>query len=90
VVATSCRHCCSRTTTRGDLKNFTGIDSPCEASTDPELRIDMTDLEPEDAAEQVIQAIAWRILAGSIGGEFAYAAASGCAAGCGNCAVNNA
>jgi len=40
---------------RGDLKNFTGIDSPYEAPTDPELRIDTTDLEPEDAADRVIE-----------------------------------
>ena len=38
---------------RGDLKNFTGIDSPYEAPTDPELRIDTTDLEPEDAATSI-------------------------------------
>ena len=40
---------------RGDLKNFTGVDSPYEAPTDPELRIDTTDLSPEDAADRVIE-----------------------------------
>ena len=38
----------------GDLKNFTGIDSPYEAPTAPELRVDTTQLKPEMAAEAVI------------------------------------
>ena len=38
----------------GEIKNFTGIDSPYEPPTDPELRLDTTHLSAEDAAEQVI------------------------------------
>ena len=36
---------------RGDLKNFTGIDSPYEAPEKPEMTIDTTALSPEEAAE---------------------------------------
>ena len=39
---------------RGDLKNFTGIDSPYEAPELPDLRIDTTSLTPEDAADTVV------------------------------------
>jgi bifunctional enzyme CysN/CysC len=39
---------------RGDLKNFTGIDSPYEAPENPELRIDTTRATPEQAAEAVV------------------------------------
>jgi bifunctional enzyme CysN/CysC len=39
---------------RGELKNFTGIDSPYEAPENPELRIDTTSLTPEAAADQVV------------------------------------
>jgi bifunctional enzyme CysN/CysC len=39
---------------RGDLKNFTGIDSPYESPELPELRIDTTSLSPEDAAETIV------------------------------------
>jgi len=39
---------------RGELKNFTGIDSPYEAPENPELRLDTTQLLPEAAAERVI------------------------------------
>ena len=38
---------------RGDLKNFTGIDSPYEPPEHPELRIDTTRLSPE-AAETIV------------------------------------
>ena len=40
---------------RGDLKNFTGIDSPYEAPEAPELRLDTTALDPEQAAEAVLE-----------------------------------
>jgi bifunctional enzyme CysN/CysC len=40
---------------RGELKNFTGIDSPYEAPENPELRIDTSALSPEQAADRVIQ-----------------------------------
>ena len=39
---------------RGELKNFTGIDSPYEAPEDPEIRLDTTQLTPETAASRVI------------------------------------
>ncbi|WP_010138795.1 sulfate adenylyltransferase subunit CysN [Oceanicola sp. S124] len=38
----------------GQLKNFTGIDSPYEAPDAPELRIDTTEMTPEEAAEAII------------------------------------
>jgi bifunctional enzyme CysN/CysC len=39
---------------RGDLKNFTGIDSPYEAPEAPDLRIDTTTTSPEQGAELVV------------------------------------
>ncbi|HEY6476051.1 MAG TPA: adenylyl-sulfate kinase [Polyangia bacterium] len=39
---------------RGDLKNFTGIDSPYEAPESPELRIDTTGASPDQAAEAIV------------------------------------
>jgi bifunctional enzyme CysN/CysC len=39
---------------RGDLKNFTGIDSPYEGPENPELRIDTTTATPEEAAVAVV------------------------------------
>ncbi|HVT05940.1 MAG TPA: adenylyl-sulfate kinase [Polyangia bacterium] len=39
---------------RGDLKNFTGIDSPYERPENPEITIDTTALPPEQAAETII------------------------------------
>jgi bifunctional enzyme CysN/CysC len=39
---------------RGELKNFTGIDSPYEAPETPEVHLDTALLSPEDAASQVI------------------------------------
>ena len=38
----------------GQLKNFTGIDSPYEAPTDAEIRIDTTTLSPDQAADLII------------------------------------
>jgi bifunctional enzyme CysN/CysC len=39
----------------GDLKNFTGIDSPYEAPETPEIRIDTTAMTIEQAADQIIE-----------------------------------
>jgi bifunctional enzyme CysN/CysC len=39
---------------RGELKNFTGIDSPYEAPENPEIRLDTTQLTPELAASRVL------------------------------------
>ena len=38
----------------GQLKNFTGIDSPYEAPEVPEIRIDTTAMTPEEAADLII------------------------------------
>jgi bifunctional enzyme CysN/CysC len=40
---------------RGELVNFTGIDSPYEAPEHAELRLDTTALSAEDSAEQVVR-----------------------------------
>ncbi|MFM2301520.1 MAG: hypothetical protein RLZZ84_1256, partial [Pseudomonadota bacterium] len=39
---------------QGELKNFTGIDSPYEAPISPEIRIDTTQLTPEQAADLIV------------------------------------
>jgi bifunctional enzyme CysN/CysC len=41
----------------GDLKNFTGIDSPYEAPEKPEIRVNTVDMTPEEAAEHIIRQI---------------------------------
>jgi bifunctional enzyme CysN/CysC len=38
----------------GEIKNFTGVDSPCETPEHPELRFDASTAEPEALAEAVI------------------------------------
>ena len=45
---------------RGELKNFTGIDSPYEAPEDPELRLDTTRLDLESAADAVLACLSER------------------------------
>jgi bifunctional enzyme CysN/CysC len=40
---------------RGELKNFTGIDSPYERPEAPELHIDTTRLAAEEAGEQILE-----------------------------------
>jgi bifunctional enzyme CysN/CysC len=40
---------------RGELPNFTGIDSPYEAPVDPEVHLDTASLSVEQAAERVIE-----------------------------------
>jgi bifunctional enzyme CysN/CysC len=42
---------------RGELKNFTGVDSPYEPPEAPEVRVDTSILTPEEAAQQVIDAM---------------------------------
>jgi bifunctional enzyme CysN/CysC len=42
---------------RGELKNFTGIDSPYEAPENPEIQIDTTSLSAEQAADRIIAAL---------------------------------
>ncbi|CAM4276410.1 sulfate adenylyltransferase subunit CysN [Novosphingobium lubricantis] len=41
----------------GQLKNFTGIDSPYEAPQSPEITIKTTEESPEDAAERIVAQI---------------------------------
>ena len=41
----------------GQLKNFTGIDSPYEAPENPDFRVDTTQESPEDAAERIVNAL---------------------------------
>ena len=39
---------------KGELANFTGVDSPYEAPQHPELRIDTTVTSPDDAADRLV------------------------------------
>ena len=39
----------------GQLKNFTGIDSPYEAPANPEIRIDTTAMTPDAAADLIVE-----------------------------------
>ena len=45
---------------RGELKNFTGIDSPYETPDNPEVWIDTTDTTSEAAADRVVNILATR------------------------------
>ena len=38
----------------GQLKNFTGIDSPYEPPVHPEIRVDTTEMTPDEAADAII------------------------------------
>jgi adenylylsulfate kinase-like enzyme len=38
----------------GEIKNFTGIDSPYEAPEAPEIHVRTVDVTPEAAAEQIV------------------------------------
>ncbi|MFC9519250.1 sulfate adenylyltransferase subunit CysN [Nocardiaceae bacterium NPDC056970] len=42
---------------RGELANFTGVDSPYEAPASPDVRIDTTDLTPEQAADRIVEVL---------------------------------
>ena len=39
----------------GELKNFTGIDSPYERPSKPEIRIDTTELSVNEAADAIVK-----------------------------------
>jgi bifunctional enzyme CysN/CysC len=41
----------------GELKNFTGIDSPYELPVNPELRIDTTEMSAEEAASLIVDSL---------------------------------
>jgi bifunctional enzyme CysN/CysC len=43
---------------RGELKNFTGVDSPYEVPESPEIRIDTTLMTPEQAADAILERLA--------------------------------
>ena len=40
---------------RGEIKNFTGIDSPYEAPEHAEIRVDTTKVTAEGAADLIVQ-----------------------------------
>ncbi len=40
---------------RGELRNFTGIDSPYEKPEAPELHIDGSSLTPDEAADNIVR-----------------------------------
>ena len=40
---------------RGELKNFTGVDSPYEVPEHPELRLDTTRFTPEESAQAILE-----------------------------------
>jgi bifunctional enzyme CysN/CysC len=42
---------------RGELRNFTGIDSPYEPPESPEIRVDTSKLDPGSAADEIIGAL---------------------------------
>ncbi|RME64165.1 MAG: sulfate adenylyltransferase subunit CysN [Alphaproteobacteria bacterium] len=44
----------------GQLKNFTGIDSPYEAPENAEIRIDTTIMSAEEAAEHIVEVLLWQ------------------------------
>jgi bifunctional enzyme CysN/CysC len=44
----------------GELKNFTGIDSPYEPPEKPEIRIDSTKMDPAAAAAEIIELLLGR------------------------------
>jgi len=44
----------------GELRNFTGIDSPYEAPEHPEIRIDTTALSAEQAADRIVDELTRR------------------------------
>jgi len=49
---------------RGEIEQFTGIDSPYEPPTDPELHIDTMGTAPKDAVEQVLEELRRRHILG--------------------------
>ena len=49
---------------RGEIERFTGIDSPYEPPTDPELHIDTMRTAPEDAVDYVLEEMRRRHILG--------------------------
>ena len=56
---------------RGELRNFTGIDSPYEAPENPDVRIDTTTMTPAEAADKVIEEMVKRGILGTPAQELA-------------------
>jgi bifunctional enzyme CysN/CysC len=44
----------------GELKNFTGIDSPYEPPEDPEIHIDTTQMSADEAADLIVEKLLGR------------------------------
>jgi bifunctional enzyme CysN/CysC len=44
----------------GEIKNFTGIDSPYEAPENPEIRIDTTAMTADEAADAIVEELVKR------------------------------
>jgi bifunctional enzyme CysN/CysC len=42
---------------RGEVRNFTGIDSPYEVPENPDIRVNTVDLTPEEAADKIIESM---------------------------------
>ncbi len=40
---------------RGEIKHFTGIDSPYEVPENPDIRVDTTTMSAEDAADRIVR-----------------------------------
>ena len=57
----------------GEIKGFTGIDSPYEPPLDPEVRLDTSRLTPEAAVERIVAELERRgRLAPAVGGAVSY------------------
>lgn len=61
---------------RGELRNFTGIDSPYEAPESPELRIDTTTTDPSAAVRLILRELERRGRLGRLGAESGTSATS--------------
>jgi bifunctional enzyme CysN/CysC len=53
----------------GEIKNFTGIDSPYEVPEDPDITVDTADATPEAVAMQIVS---YMIRNGYLHGEIDY------------------
>ena len=42
---------------KGEIKNFTGIDSPYEAPETPDIRVDTTKMSAEEAADYIVKVL---------------------------------
>ena len=51
---------------RGELKNFTGIDSPYEPPETPEIYLDTAKASPEDSATAIVDGLRTALAAGAL------------------------